>query len=217
MLRCDDERVRPGVVIVHENRGLDDHILDVSRRLACEGFVVLAVDALAGQGGTPADAEAARAAIGNLDVDINIDNQVAAIDFMAASTVTNGRVGCVGFCWGGGVTNQVAARSGRLAAGVVYYGRAPEPEQVAHITAPMLLHYAGNDDRINATRPAYQDALQRAGKRYVLGYYPGAEHAFNNDTRPDRYSTEASRQAWRLTVAFLHGELDGQVGNNPSP
>jgi carboxymethylenebutenolidase len=197
----------PGIVLVHENRGLDDHIRGIARRLAAEGFRVLAVDALCEEGGPKADLEATQKAIGALDVAHNVANQLAAVDYLAEHPQGNGTVGCLGFCWGGGVTNQVAVASGRLNAGVVYYGKSPAPEQVPSITAPMLLHYAEDDGSVNPTVPPYQAALDAHGKRYTLYQYEGAKHAFNNDVRPDRHDPEASALAWRRTVDFLSQEL----------
>ena len=203
----DGEMKLPGVVLIHENRGLDDHIRGIARRLAAEGFRVLAVDALCEQGGPKADLEQTQKAIGALYVEHNVANQVAAVNFLADHPQGNGRVGCLGFCWGGGVTNQVAVASDRLNAGVVYYGKSPSPDQVPAINAPMLLHYAEDDGSVNPTVPPYQAALEEHGKRYVLHQYEGAKHAFNNDTRADRHHPQASALAWQRTVAFLSEEL----------
>lgn len=199
---------KPGVLIIHENRGLDQHMISVARRLAGEGFLVLAADALAAQGGTPAHVDEAQAKIAELDCAANIANFEAAITFVAEHPECTGQVGCVGFCWGGGVANQLALDQSRLGAVVVYYGRPPRPEQVSRIQAPLLLHYAEHDDRINAAVPEFEAALKAAGKPYTLYRYPGAKHAFHNETRADRYHPAAADRAWKRTVEYLHNKLD---------
>lgn len=197
----------PAVVVVHENRGLNAHIRDVARRFATEGFVALAVDFLSPLGGTPADEDEARDMIGTLDPGDVTEKARLAIAWLSRSPLSTGRVGIVGFCWGGGVVGRVAVAEPRLGAGVVFYGQAPETEGVAGIQAPLQMHYAGLDDRINAGIPAFREALDAAGRRYEIHMYDGVNHAFHNDTSEARYDAEAAALAWRRTVGFLHAEL----------
>ena len=197
----------PGVIVIHENRGLNPHIRDVARRMALEGFVALAPDFLAPAGGTPEDEDQAREMIGQLDARSNVQNGVATIDFLAGHEDTNGNVGAVGFCWGGGMVNDLAVASADLGAGVAYYGRQPAAEDVPSIQAPLMLHYAGLDERINAGIEAYEAALQENGKDYVLHMYEGVNHAFNNDTSAARYDAAAAEQAWERTVSFFKEHL----------
>jgi carboxymethylenebutenolidase len=196
---------RPAVVVIHENRGLNAHIEDVTRRFALEGFLALAPDLLSPAGGTPADADSARAWIGKLERDTTVANLVAAIAHL--ETQGNGKVGAVGFCWGGGMVGQLAVQAPNLDAGVVYYGRQPEAADVEKIRAPLLLHYAGQDERINAGIPAFRAALDAAKKTYTLHVYEGVQHAFNNDTSEERYNKEAADLAWSRTIAFLEQHL----------
>ena len=195
------------VVVIHENRGLNPHIEDIARRLAVDGFVAMAPDALSPMGGTPADEDTARGMIGKLDAGQTVANYVAAVSWLKGHANSNGKVGCVGFCWGGAMANQTAVRSKDLAAAVAYYGLQPKADQVASISAPLLLHYAGLDERINAGIDAYVAALKSAGKRHELHMYEGANHAFNNDTNGARYSEAAAKLSWSRTVAFLKKEL----------
>lgn len=197
----------PGVIVIHENRGLNEHIRDVARRIALEGFVVLAVDFLSPEGGTPEDEDRAREMIGGLDRAATVADAVAAVSFLAGHEATNGNVGAVGFCWGGGMVNQLAIASGELAAGVVYYGASPEPGQVENISARMLLHYAELDERINAGVPAFEEALREAGVDYTLHMYEGVNHAFNNDTSEARYDEAAASLAFERTIAFFRESL----------
>jgi len=193
------------VMVVHENRGLTPHIRDVARRLALEGFIVLAPDFLSPAGGTPSDEDKARTMIAALGQDATVADGVATLEYLAAIPGANSRVGAVGFCWGGGMVNAVAVAAGRrLRAGVAYYGPTPPSEMVANIKAHMLLHYAGLDERIDAGIPAYEHALQAAKVPYEKFVYPGVNHAFNNDTAVGRYDKAASDLAWGRTVAFLH-------------
>lgn len=198
---------RPGVVIVHENQGLTEHIKDVTRRLAQEGFTVLALDALSGQGGTPSDKDAAIAKIKQLDDSEIIANYQAAVDLLKRHPHSSGKVGSVGFCWGGRVSGLLAAHSDNLDAAVIYYGKSPASELVKHIHCPMLMHYGADDKNINATVPAFRAALDAAGKDYTLHRYEGAGHAFNNDTRSDRYHAGAAAESWPRTVSFLQHAL----------
>lgn len=203
------EAVLPGVIVVHENRGLNPHIQDVARRLALEGFVVIAPDLLSPLGGTPEDADRARSMIGQLDPDKTVQDLVGAMSYLIARDRTNGKVGAVGFCWGGGMVNRLAVKSPDLAAGVVYYGRSPDPAMAGIIKAPLLLHYAGLDQGVNQTVPAYEEALKKAGVRYEKHVYEGVNHAFNNDTSAERYNQQAAELAWDRTVKFLKASLGG--------
>ena len=198
---------RPGVVVAHENRGLNPHIEDVGRRLALEGFLALAPDALSSAGGTPEDPDTARDMIKKLDPETTVQNFVAAVKYLKTHPQASGKVGIVGFCWGGAMANQVAVRSPDLDAAVPYYGRQPKDGDVPEIKAPLLLHYAGLDERINKGIPAFEAALKKVSADYRLCMYPGAKHAFNNDTNAGRYHEEAARLAWKRTVAFLKEKL----------
>jgi len=197
----------PAVVIVHENRGLTGHIEDIARRLALEDFLAIAVDGLSPLGGTPADEDKARGMFGQLDMKKTIGNYVAAVHWLKSNPESTGKVGIVGFCWGGGMVNQVAVNSAELDAGVAYYGAVPKADDVPKIKAPMLLHYAALDARINAGKPGYEAALKAAGKTYAMYVYDGANHAFNNDTSPARYNRAAAELAWGRTVAFFRRHL----------
>jgi carboxymethylenebutenolidase len=198
---------RPGVVVIHENRGLNAHIEDVTRRIALEGFLALAPDALSPLGGTPEDSEKAPALIGQLNREKTIKNYLAAVKYLKTYPLSIGNVGVVGFCWGGGMANQVAIHSPDLVAAVPYYGAAPSTEDVPKIKASLLLHYAGMDERINAGVPAFEAALKSASVDYKIYIYEGAQHAFNNDTNPARYNKEAAQLAWQRTISFLKEKL----------
>jgi carboxymethylenebutenolidase len=198
----------PAVMVIHENRGLNPHIKDVARRAALDGFLALAPDFLTPSGGTPEDEEQAREMIGALDRNQTVANAVATVQFLKNDERSNGNVGAIGFCWGGGLVNQTAVHAGAdLAAAVPYYGQVAEPEQVSEIEAKMLLHYAGLDERINAGIPKYEEALKSAGVDYQLHVYEGANHAFNNDTSAARYNKEAADLAWSRTIEFLKQTL----------
>jgi carboxymethylenebutenolidase len=197
----------PAVIVIHENRGLNPHIEDVTRRLALEGFLTLGPDLLSPVGGTPTDEDAARDMIGKLDGQQTVQNLVAAIGFLEKHAHGNGKVGAVGFCWGGGMVGELAVNAPDLDAGVVYYGRQPKAADVEKIKAPLLLHYAGLDARINEGIPAFEGALQKANKQYTVYLYEGAQHAFNNDTSEARYNKQAAEQAWSRTVTFLKEQL----------
>lgn len=199
----------PGVVVIHENRGLNPHIEDVARRLALAGFLALAPDALTPLGGTPDDPDKARSLIYELDRERTLQNYLAAARFLRGHAAGTGRVGCVGFCWGGGMANQLAVHDSALHAAVVFYGASPSAEEAARIKAPLLLHYAGLDARINAGVPAYEAALKAAGVDFRMYRYEGVNHAFHNDTAAGRYDEAAARLAWRRTVAFLRERLAG--------
>ena len=193
----------PGVIVIHENRGLNPHIKDVTRRMALEGFLAFAPDYLSLSGGTPADEDQARDMIGKLTVDDTLTVSEAAVGFLATRPDSTGKVGAVGFCWGGGQVNQLAVAEPKLAAAVAYYGRQPAADQVPNIQAAMLLHYAGLDEGINKGIADYEKALKASAKTYELYMYEGVNHAFNNDTNAARYNKEAADLAWGRTVAFL--------------
>jgi carboxymethylenebutenolidase len=197
------------VIVIHENRGLNPHIEDVTRRMALEGFLALAPDLLSRDGGTPADEDRARAMIGRLDRERTLARLASAIRFLAGHPDGNGRVGAIGFCWGGGMVNALAAAAPDLAAGVAYYGRQLPAEQVPAIRAPLLLHYAEHDAGINAGIEAYTAALRAHGKTFEAHTYPGTQHAFNNDTSAARYHAGAAALAWQRTVVFLRRHLAG--------
>jgi carboxymethylenebutenolidase len=199
----------PGVVVVHENRGLNPHIEDIARRLALDDFVAFAPDALAPLGGYPAAGEdEARQLFRQLDQDKTREDMVAAVAFLKARPECTGRVGAVGFCWGGGIANMLATRVADLGAAVPFYGSAPDADDVPRIKAPLLIQYAGADDRINAGWPAYEAALEAAGVSYTMHMYDGAQHGFNNDTTP-RYDEASATLAWRRTVEFFNTHLRG--------
>jgi carboxymethylenebutenolidase len=201
-----DEKV-PGVVVIHENRGLTAHIADVTRRVALEGFLALAPDALSPMGGTPEDENKAAALIGQLDQESTIKNFVAAVQYLKTRPLSTGKVGVVGFCWGGAMANQVAVNSPDVSAAVPYYGRQPASEDVPKIKASLLLHYAGSDEGINKGIPEFEGALKKAFIDYKLYMYAGTQHAFNNDTNAERYNKEAAQLAWGRTIAFFKEKL----------
>jgi len=198
---------RPGVIVIHENRGLNPHIKDVARRMALEGYLALAFDALSPQGGTPGDENEAREMIGKLDPDETLVHLAAAVPFLSGHPESTGKVGAVGFCWGGGYANQLAAAGTTLNASVPYYGRQVPVEEVPNITAPLCLQYAGLDERINAGIADYEAALRANNKPYEIYLYEGAQHAFNNDTNESRYNKEAADLAWSRTIAFFQKHL----------
>ena len=204
--RKEDEK-RPAVIVIHENRGLTPHIQDVARRMALEGFLTLAPDALSPLGGTPEDPDQIRSLFGKLDSEATAKNFAAAVQYLRTHPLSTGKVGCTGFCWGGGMTNQVAVRSSDLRAAVPYYGAQPAAADVPKIKAALLLHYAGNDERINRGIPAFEEALKKTKVEYKIYVYEGAGHAFNNDTSPDRYNREAAELAWKRTLAFFKEKL----------
>ena len=197
----------PGVIVIHENRGLNPHIEDVARRVAQEGFLAIAPDALSPLGGTPEDSDKARSLIRKLDGQSTLKDYLAAVKYLKTHAQSTGKVGCMGFCWGGGMTNQLAVNASDLTAAVPFYGRQPAPEDVPKIKAAMLIHYAGTDERINRGIPAFEAALKKASVDYKLYMYEGAKHAFNNDTNPGRYNKEAAQLAWQRTIAFLTEKL----------
>ncbi len=195
------------VIVIHENRGLNPHIKDVARRVAKAGYLALAVDALSPFGGTPANEDEARGLFAKLDAQKNISNFVKGLDYVKSRPESNGKTGCVGFCWGGALANQLAVNSPQLNAAVAYYGRQADAADVPKIKAALQLHYGGLDERVNAGIPAYEAALKAAGTKYELYVYEGANHAFNNDTAPTRYSPEAAKQAWERTLRLFKETL----------
>lgn len=197
------------VVVIHENRGLNPHIEDVARRLAQDGFLALAVDALSPVGGTPPNMDEASQKIAKLDMAETRAHYLAAVEYLKNRPDSSGKVGCVGFCWGGSLSNQLAVHSPDLLAAVAYYGGQPTSAEVPKIHASLMLHYAGLDERINAGIAGYESALKAAGKDYQLFIYPGVNHAFNNDTNAARYDAAAADLAWARTITFLKVKLAG--------
>lgn len=195
------------VIVIHENRGLVPHIQDVTRRMAREGFLSLAPDALSPVGGTPDDVSNVGELFKKLNSEETVKNFVAAVKYLKTHPLSTGKVGCTGFCWGGSMTNQVAVNAPDLDAAVPYYGSQPAPEDVEKIKAPIMAHYAGNDARINAGIPAFEEALKKYNKEYKIFIYEGASHAFNNDSNPERYNEQAAKLAWERTIAFFKEKL----------
>ncbi|GAB2862160.1 YghX family hydrolase [Pseudoduganella ginsengisoli] len=196
----------PLVLVVHENRGLNPHIEDIARRLAADGFIAFAPDALTPLGGYPGDEDKARAEFAKLDPAKTRADFVAAAKWLEAQPGGNGKLGVVGFCFGGGVANYLATQLPELAAAVPFYGAQPPATDVARIKAPLLIHDAGNDQRILAGWPAYEAALKEAGVKYEHYTYPGVEHGFNNDTTP-RFDAAAAKLAWQRTIDFFKAKL----------
>jgi carboxymethylenebutenolidase len=190
------------VVVIHENRGLNAHIEDVTRRVAQAGYIGMAVDALSSFGGTPANEDEARGLFGKLDSQQNLANFVKAFDYLATRKDCNGNFGCVGFCWGGALANQLAVNVPTLKAAVAFYGMQPKAEDVPKIKGAVQLHYGGLDERVNAGIPAYEAALKAAKIPYELYIYEGANHAFHNDTSAARYNEAAAKLAWKRTLDF---------------
>ena len=198
----------PAVLVIHENRGLNPHIEDIARRLAIDNFIAFAPDALFPLGGYPGDEDKARDLFGRLDEAKTREDLLAAARYLKGVPGGNGKVGAVGFCWGGGMVNVLATRWPDLAAAVPFYGAAPPAGSVAAIQAPLLLVFADNDEYVNRSWPGYEAALRAAGKRYEAHRYPGTQHGFNNDTTP-RFDAAAAGQAWQRTVAFFNRTLRG--------
>jgi carboxymethylenebutenolidase len=196
----------PGVLVVHENRGLNPHIEDVARRLALDNFVAFAPDALTPLGGYPGDEDKAREVFPKLDQAKTREDFVAAAAYLKGRPDCTGKIGAVGFCYGGGIANMLATRVPDLGGAVPFYGNQPSAEDAAKIKAPLLIHYAENDDRINAGWPAYETALKAANVKYEMFKYPGTQHGFNNDTTP-RYDAAAAKLAWQRTVDFFNKNL----------
>ena len=196
------------VVVIHENRGLNPYIEDVARRLAVEGYVAFAPDALFPAGGYPGDEEKAVAMFGKLDPVKRNEDLVAAVPYVKSRPECNGRVGAVGFCFGGGISNLLATRFPDLAAAAPYYGAQPKAEDAAKIKAALVIHYAEKDERINAGWPAYESALKAAGVQYEMYIYPGTQHGFHNDTTP-RYDEAAAKLSWSRTLSLFQKHLKG--------
>lgn len=199
---------RSTVLVIHENRGLNDHIRDVARRLALAGHHAVAPDMLSPAGGTPADEDSARAAIGQFDLAEAVAAGASMLGLLANRSGGNGKVGAVGFCWGGGFVNRLAVAAGEtLAAGVVFYGPAPDPAEAAKVRAPMQFHLAGLDERVANTAWPWVEALGDAGKTLDAFNYAGVNHAFHNDTSAERYDRSAAVLAWERTLAFFDRHL----------
>lgn len=196
----------PGVVVIHENRGLNPYIEDVARRLAIEGFVAFAPDALAPAGGYPGDDEKAAQLFAKLDPAKRTEDLLAAAAYLKSRPECSGTIGAVGFCFGGTIVNTMAVRMPDLAAAVPFYGAQPTAAEAARIKAPLQLHYAALDERVNAGWPAFEAALKANGVRYQMFMYPGTNHGFHNDTTP-RYDAAAAKLAWSRTIAFLKEHL----------
>jgi carboxymethylenebutenolidase len=198
----------PGVLVVHENRGLNPHIEDIARRIALEQYVAFAPDALTPLGGYPGDEDKARELFAKLDQQKTREDFVAAVAWLQKRPECTGKAGVVGFCYGGGIANMLATRVPDLAAAVPFYGAQPPPEEVAKIKAPLLIHYAEKDERINAGIPAFEAALKANHVKHQMFTYPGTQHGFNNDTTP-RYDKPAATLAWQRTMDFFKANLRG--------
>ncbi|NVO30519.1 dienelactone hydrolase family protein [Hymenobacter lapidiphilus] len=198
---------RGAVVVIHENRGLTPHIKDITRRVAEAGYLALGVDGLSEFGGTPTNEDEGRTLIGKLNKDQTLTNYLAALAYLRQHPGSNGRTGCVGFCWGGALANRLAVHDAQLNAAVAYYGTQPPAAEASSVKAHLLLHYAALDERVNAGKDAWQAALQAAGAKYEQFVYEGVNHAFNNDTSPARYNAQAAAQAWGRTLALFREQL----------
>ncbi len=196
----------PEVLVIHENRGLNPHIEDIARRLALDGFMAFAPDALTPLGGYPGDEDKAREAFATLDQGKTHADFLAAAAWLRARPDGNGRMGAVGFCYGGGIVHWLATQLPDLAAAVPFYGNTPPPADAVKVKAPLLVNLAGTDERINAAWPAYEAALKAAGVKYTVYQYAGTQHGFNNDTTP-RYDAAAAKLAWDRTIAFFRSNL----------
>ncbi|WP_026898031.1 dienelactone hydrolase family protein [Daejeonella oryzae] len=198
------------VLVIHENRGLNPHTIEVTKRVASEGYLAMGVDALSPFGGTPEDEDKARELIGKLDPEKNLQNYLKGLDYLRKHADGNGKAGCVGFCWGGGMANKLAVHDPKLRAAVAYYGSQAKTEDVPKIKASIMLHYAGLDERINAGIPAYEEALKNNHIDYKLFIYDGVNHAFNNDSSPTRYNETAAKLAWERTMGLFKDKLTGK-------
>ncbi|MBC7719873.1 MAG: dienelactone hydrolase family protein [Chitinophagaceae bacterium] len=196
----------PVVLVVHENRGLNPHIEDIARRLALDNFIAFAPDALTTLGGYPGDEDKARELFAKLDQKKATEDFVAAANYLKNRSESNGKIGVVGFCYGGGIAHVLSVRMPVLNAAVPFYGNQPAAEDAAKVKAPLLIHFAAVDERINASWPAYEAALKAAGARYTAYQYPGTQHGFNNDTTP-RFDAAAAKLAWERTTAFFNAQL----------
>lgn len=203
----DCEGPMPGVLVIHENRGLNAHIEDVARRAALAGYLALAPDGLTYAGGAPKDQEAARDLFGRSDRERITADVIGGVPYLAARTDCTGKVGTVGFCYGGGVALLCAVREAATAAAVCFYGSALSAEDVARVRVPLMMHYAGSDERINQSIPAFRQALDQHAVAYSLHMYPGTGHGFHNDSSQARYDAEAAALAWKRTLAFFENYL----------
>jgi len=201
--RPKEEKKYASVVVIHENRGLNAHIEDVTRRAATAGYLAIAPNALSPLGGTPANEDEARAKFQELKPEDNLQNFIKVFDYLPKRKDFNGITGCVGFCWGGAMTNSLAVNVPSLKAAVPFYGRQPKAEDVPKIKAALQLHYAENDQGVNAGIAAFEEALKNNKITYELYMYPGAQHAFHNDTAPSRYNEAAAKLAWQRTLEFF--------------
>jgi carboxymethylenebutenolidase len=200
----------PMVIVIHENRGLNEHIRDVARRAALAGFSAVAPDFLSPAGGTPADQDQARTMIGQLDLTATVADGRAFIDWLASPAGGARKVGAVGFCWGGGMVNRLAVAAGpNLAAAVPFYGPAPDPSEAPKVQARMLIHLAERDERVNKTALPWAEALKAAGKAVEVVTYPGTDHAFHNDTSAERYNKAAADRGWAATIDLFNQTLKG--------
>jgi len=205
--RPKEEKKYATVVVIHENRGLNAHIEDVARRAAKAGFLAIAPNALSSLGGTPENADEARAKFQQLKPEDNLQNFIKVFDYLGTRKDSNGKYGCVGFCWGGAMANNLAVNIPSLKAAVPFYGRQPAAEDVAKIKAAMQLHYGGMDEGVNKGIAAYEEALKSNKVTYELYVYEGAQHAFHNDTAPTRYNEAAAKLAWQRTIEFFNKYL----------
>lgn len=196
----------PGVLVIHENRGLNPHIEDITRRLALANFVAFAPDALTPLGGYPGDEDKARELFGKLDQKKTTEDFVSAATFLKDREDCSGKLGVIGFCYGGGMAHTLSTRLPWLHAAVPFYGNQPAPEEAVKVKAPLLIHFAAVDERINAAWPAYEAALKAAAVRYTAHQYAGTQHGFNNDTTP-RYDASAAKLAWERSLAFFNSQL----------
>lgn len=206
--RPKKDKKYPAVVVIHENRGLNAHIEDVARRAAKAGFLAIAPNALSSLGGTPENADEARAKFQQLKAEDNLQNFIKVFDYLPGRKDCNGKYGCVGFCWGGAMSNNLAVNVPSLKAAVAFYGRQPATADIVKIKAAVQLHYAEMDEGVNKGIAAYEEALKTNKITYELYMYPGAQHAFHNDTAPTRYNEAAARLAWQRTIDFFNKYLD---------
>jgi carboxymethylenebutenolidase len=201
--RPKEDKKYPAIIIIHENRGLNAHIKDVARRAAKEGFLAIAPDALSAIGASTEVEDDARKKFQELKADDNQQNFINAYQYVIARPDCNGKAGCVGFCWGGAMSNTLAVKLAGLKAAVAFYGRQPAADDVSAIKASVQLHYAGLDERVNAGMAAYEEALKKNNVSYELYLYEGVNHAFHNDTAPTRYNEAAAKLAWQRTITFF--------------
>jgi carboxymethylenebutenolidase len=207
LARPKEEKPYATVIVIHENRGLNGHIEDVTRRAAQAGFLAIAPNALAPLGGTPENEDEARKLFTTLKAEDNLANFIKLFDYLPSRKDSNGKYGCVGFCWGGAMSNNLAVNVPSLKAAVAFYGRQAEAADVPKISAALQLHYAALDERVNAGIPAFEEALKKNNKTYQLYNYEGVNHAFHNNTSVARYNEAAAKLAWERTIAFFNKYL----------